>query len=240
MPAIASVHPIRLYASVFGRAQAILEHNRKREVENKVLEMRVRMEEEGYDEEEIQAAEAEERERLREERGTEEPAGAEHDTHREAAQKEAENERLAKALGVDPNQKTEEVFDRELQERKKEERLAQKLESMKQEERARRQKEREQIRDRSGLLLLPRYLSSWNESFRLRARAGATRKRRVRGRAIPAAQRRKRKDPRRGKKGARKRNMPVARSARSRACRRLPPGIPFDLRRREMEAPRAT
>ncbi|CEG72047.1 RNA-splicing factor [Rhizopus azygosporus] len=80
---------------------AILEHNRKRQVEVKCMELRIKLEDEGVDDEEIETRVEELREKLLQES---QPIDAkklkEHDVHELAAAKEKELEKMRRALRI--------------------------------------------------------------------------------------------------------------------------------------------
>ncbi|PWY98425.1 cwf21-domain-containing protein, partial [Testicularia cyperi] len=104
---------------------AILEHERKRKVEVKCMELQVQLEDDEVDQAEIESRVDELRKRLTEELGV----GADRrqfrdgDTHRIREAKNREGERLGRALGVASDYKEGDAFNRELQERKKQERI---------------------------------------------------------------------------------------------------------------------
>lgn len=111
----------------------ILEHNRKREVEVKVMKLRVSLEDDDVDEAEIEAKCEELRQSLLKKlpatsAAARPAAGAGNartgETHADAASKAAENEALKGALGISTGYVGGSAFDRELQARLKEERMA--------------------------------------------------------------------------------------------------------------------
>ena len=83
----------------------ILEHDRKREVEVRVFELRDRLEDEGVDEDEIEAQTADLRKKLLDEHrgtgtGTNAKALKPHQVHELAKAKIEESEKLRRALGI--------------------------------------------------------------------------------------------------------------------------------------------
>ena len=116
--------------------QDIIEHNRKRDVEVKVLRLRESLEDKGVDEAEIEAKTAELRKSLlhklpvpaakRPKAANEEAeARGSMETHARAAAKETETKALKSALGIDPGYVAGSAFDRELQQKKRDERQEQ-------------------------------------------------------------------------------------------------------------------
>ncbi|SYW77476.1 related to CWC21 - protein involved in RNA splicing by the spliceosome [Ustilago bromivora] len=115
---------------------AILEHERKRKVEVRCMELRVQLEDDDVEEDEIESQVSALREKLmaelerekepsvevgpsREERGKLRQG----ETHKLLQAKQADDRRLASALGMESGYREGDAFDRELQERKKQERL---------------------------------------------------------------------------------------------------------------------
>jgi serine/arginine repetitive matrix protein 2 len=116
--------------------QDIIEHNRKRDVEVKVLRLRETLEDKGVDEAEIEAKTAEMRKNLlkqlpkpaaKRSKGANEEAESRGsmDTHARAAAKESETKALKSALGIEPGYVAGSAFDRELQQKKRDERQEQ-------------------------------------------------------------------------------------------------------------------
>eukprot|EP00890_Picochlorum_soloecismus_P000188 jgi/Picsp_1/116/NSC_00116-R1_srrm2 protein len=127
----------------------ILEHNRKREVEVKVMELRVQLEDEEVDEDEIEERLAAYRSELVEQfasngglHGKDATMG-QNETHEIAARKEREMEKVRHALGFKEDIVEGEAFDRELQEQKKQARI----EERKRKERERIEREEERRRE---------------------------------------------------------------------------------------------
>ena len=130
----------------------ILEHYRKRDIEVKLLEAQVRMEDRGVSEADINSRLAEIRKRLTREaerdiaraRALSRPSrgGRSEGTHESAFRQERKNSALESALGIDKGRhETGAAFDRDLQEQKKQERIKAREEREK-EERKRRKKEK--------------------------------------------------------------------------------------------------
>ncbi|TXT08881.1 hypothetical protein VHUM_03009 [Vanrija humicola] len=94
----------------------ILEHERKRQVEIKCLELRDELEDKGVDEDEIEDAVAALREKLSKE--TIVPAKRATDSHSVAAAKEVEMSRLGRALQIGPDHVEGKAFQRETDEEK--------------------------------------------------------------------------------------------------------------------------
>ncbi|KAI9476318.1 MAG: cwf21 domain-containing protein [Benjaminiella poitrasii] len=107
---------------------AILDHDRKRKVEVKCMELRIKLEDEGLDDEAIE----EKVDNLRNELLADiEKIGEtdgknlkEYETHQLSAAKEKANEKMKKALGINKEYVEGSAFDRELQEKLREERKA--------------------------------------------------------------------------------------------------------------------
>lgn len=128
----------------------ILEHDRKRQTELKLLELEETLEEQGYTEEEIEERKEEYRKELeaeglagregQPEEGNEKETGS----HHVAARKEKMLQNMKSALGLG-DVKEGEAFDRELQEQRKAERMAAREEA----EKARRQRELEREKERA-------------------------------------------------------------------------------------------
>ncbi|KAI9136791.1 hypothetical protein BKA69DRAFT_1128770 [Paraphysoderma sedebokerense] len=129
----------------------ILEHERKRAVEVKCLELQMELEDEGLDEDEIESRVDELRSKLLSELSSNDlpPSSSMSETHHKQLAKQNENVKLASALGIDSGSFVSgAAFDRELQEQKKlerqkefEERMIKKLEE--EEKRKEEQKKRE-------------------------------------------------------------------------------------------------
>ena len=116
--------------------QDIIEHNRKRDVEVKVLRLRETLEDKGVDEAEIEAKTTEMRKNLlkqlpapaaKRSKGAQEEAESRGsmETHARAAAKESETKALKSALGIAPGYVAGSAFDRELQQKKRDERQEQ-------------------------------------------------------------------------------------------------------------------
>jgi serine/arginine repetitive matrix protein 2 len=115
---------------------AILEHNRKREIEIQVEQLRDQLEEDGLGEEEIERRLTEYREELKArfanasngppggEKDARDRDRLEQDTHQVALRKAQQMERLRGAFGFREDIAEGEAFDKELQERKRLEKLA--------------------------------------------------------------------------------------------------------------------
>ncbi len=122
---------------------AILEHERKRRVEVRCMELRIQLEDDDVPDDEIELQVQALREKLtaqleqqREEEAVSKVDAARlrvGDTHRLAEAKQHDERRFARAVGVESGYREGDAFDRELQERKKQERI---------EERRRRDEER--------------------------------------------------------------------------------------------------
>ena len=105
----------------------IIEHNRKREVELKVMRLRDQLEEEGVSPSTIEEKAAALRTSLFAKLPPPSAASSTSrpgETHSDAATKQSESEALKSALGIGSGYVGGSAFDRELQERKKEERMA--------------------------------------------------------------------------------------------------------------------
>eukprot|EP01025_Chloroclados_australasicus_P038833 TRINITY_DN400_c0_g1_i1.p2 TRINITY_DN400_c0_g1~~TRINITY_DN400_c0_g1_i1.p2 ORF type:complete len:475 (-),score=71.66 TRINITY_DN400_c0_g1_i1:717-2141(-) len=132
--------------------EEILEHNRKREIEVKLLELRESLEEQGYSEEEIEkelSSMREEMMRKAEEQVEPTEADLAEETHAIAARKQAQMEKLRDALGLG-DVKEGEAFDQELQEEKRQARIKEREDreaQKKQEEKERQRKLRKQKRE---------------------------------------------------------------------------------------------
>jgi serine/arginine repetitive matrix protein 2 len=102
----------------------ILEHERKRAVELKILQFREAMEERNYSEEEIEAKVAEIRKQLTSVAGGASSSNSKKlSSHEEALRQEKKNAAFADALGVKRDQNPGEAFNEELQETRKQERI---------------------------------------------------------------------------------------------------------------------
>ncbi|KAE8541770.1 pre-mRNA-splicing factor CWC21 [Cryptococcus gattii VGV] len=144
--------------------QGILEHERKRRVEVKIMELRDELEEKGMEEDDIE----EECDKLRQKLAAQPDrfAGRGLDTHSLAAAKEVEMNRLQRALGVSANHEEGRAFKRETEEEKAA-RLA------KREERERERIEAAIAREREN----ERRKQEWEEKERLRRREEYRRRR---------------------------------------------------------------
>ncbi|KAI9567503.1 hypothetical protein HD554DRAFT_2173266 [Boletus coccyginus] len=128
--------------------EAILEHERKRKVEVKCLELQLKLEDDGLEEAEIEIKVAALREELlRDLASLATPAKniKSSDTHATAAAKKIELDKMARALGTRRDYTEGEAFDREKQEENKRVRLVEREEREKkrEEERARVQEQRQ-------------------------------------------------------------------------------------------------
>ncbi|KAG0147690.1 hypothetical protein CROQUDRAFT_722185 [Cronartium quercuum f. sp. fusiforme G11] len=100
---------------------SILEHERKRRIENKCVELQLELEDEGIEEDVIEQRVQELRSKLM----SEESAGRErgplkpHETHELAAMKAKENDKFRAAMGVKASYVEGEAFDKELQQQRK-------------------------------------------------------------------------------------------------------------------------
>ena len=138
-----------------GANPEILDHNRKREVEVKVMTLREKLEEQGVPDEEVDAKcdklRADLLAKLPAQRaggaGSSGAGGRAGETHSDAARKASEAAQLKSALGIKSDYESGSAFDREKQAQLKEERMAKRAA----EEEARREAEealaREQERD---------------------------------------------------------------------------------------------
>eukprot|EP00282_Hemiselmis_andersenii_P011623 CAMPEP_0114122808 /NCGR_PEP_ID=MMETSP0043_2-20121206/7890_1 /TAXON_ID=464988 /ORGANISM="Hemiselmis andersenii, Strain CCMP644" /LENGTH=188 /DNA_ID=CAMNT_0001215543 /DNA_START=220 /DNA_END=783 /DNA_ORIENTATION=- len=132
----------------------IMEHQKKRQIELKLMEFREAMEERNWDEDEIEAKVAEVRKKLmNEELKVADAAPNLNETHAMAAEKERETKKFAGALGIRGEYAEGEAFDEELKERRKQERIAKREEEDRrreeerdERERAKRRREKEQRR----------------------------------------------------------------------------------------------
>ncbi|KAJ8660935.1 hypothetical protein O0I10_003157 [Lichtheimia ornata] len=107
----------------------ILLHDRKRKVEVKCMELRIKLEDDGVDTDTIESKVQELRESLMNNFEDIQPRDAkslqEHETHQRSAAKEQENKKMMRALKIDSEEYVEgAAFDRELQEKKRLERIA--------------------------------------------------------------------------------------------------------------------
>ena len=134
----------------------IIEHNRKREVELKVMRLRDSLEEEGVAPSTIEEKCTALRTSLLAKLPSPSAGGAgaskPGETHSDAATKQAENEALKSALGISSGYVGGSAFDRELQERQRQERIAKReaeeAEVAEMEAALEREKEREEKRKR--------------------------------------------------------------------------------------------
>ncbi|KAM6492335.1 cwf21 domain containing protein, partial [Amanita muscaria] len=111
--------------------EAILEHERKRKVEIKCLELQLQLEEDGIDEDEVEKQVSALREKLLNNLAAFAPAPKSlksSDTHALAAAKKSELERMARALGTKVDYQEGDAFDREKQEEMKMKRIAEREE----------------------------------------------------------------------------------------------------------------
>jgi len=122
--------------------QDIINHNKKREIEVKVMEYRIQLEDEEVADEEIEVKVEEYRRELQrtldEDRDRADGSNSivQKDTHEVAALKQKKMEQIRDAFGFDKDIVEGEAFDQELQQRRKEERIAE-----------RKRKEEERIRE---------------------------------------------------------------------------------------------
>jgi len=104
-----------------------LQHNRKREIELKVAQLREALEEQGVAEAEIERKVSETRRKLLDKLPKvptmDVSAGRSGETHSDAAAKQQENSALKAALGISSEYKGGSAFDRELQDKRRQERL---------------------------------------------------------------------------------------------------------------------
>ncbi|PWN35038.1 cwf21-domain-containing protein, partial [Meira miltonrushii] len=120
--------------------EGILEHERKRKIEVRCLELQLQLEEDGVEETKIEEQVAELRKKLLEQMAEQQQKAQQEtkalrpsDTHAWGAAKADETRNLSRALGVRQDYKEGDAFDRDLQEKMKQERI---------EERKRRDEER--------------------------------------------------------------------------------------------------
>ncbi|KAF9247024.1 cwf21 domain-containing protein, partial [Melanogaster broomeanus] len=128
--------------------EAILEHERKRKVEVKCLELQLKLEDDGLDEVEIEVKVDELRTKLTADLASISTLAKNlkpSDTHAVAAAKKAELDKMSRALGTRRDYTEGEAFDREKQEANKLQRLAEREERdrKREEERARMQEQRQ-------------------------------------------------------------------------------------------------
>lgn len=137
-----------------GANPEILEHNRKREVEVKCLQLQEKLEGQGVADEDVERQVGELRSSLLAKlssAGGQVPGsssgagGRAGETHSDAAAKQAESAAMKSALGIKADYVSGQAFDRELQQRQKEERMARR----EAEEQARLQAEEELARERA-------------------------------------------------------------------------------------------
>jgi len=123
----------------------IIEHNRKREVELKLVEMQDLMEEQGYADDEIEDKIDKERTRLLAALTKTSFNNKSKDTHSAAQERDAKNDRMGAAFGINKDYEAGNSFNQEIQEQKKvariEEREREKI------EREREYQERQKTRD---------------------------------------------------------------------------------------------
>ncbi|ORY90522.1 hypothetical protein BCR43DRAFT_464467 [Syncephalastrum racemosum] len=127
--------PLDLKAPVPGPRQPnkdILQHDRKRAVELKCMELRITLEDDGVDEDEIENQVSRLREKLADQIDEIQPRDAkklqDYETHQRSEAKERENQKMRNALRVSSTYVEGQAFDRELQEQRRLERLAQREE----------------------------------------------------------------------------------------------------------------
>ncbi|KAJ2502960.1 hypothetical protein GGH96_000696 [Coemansia sp. RSA 1972] len=129
--------------------KGILDHERKRQVEVKCLELQDKLEDRGLDESEIETRVDELRKRLLQD--LEHMSGGRirpYETQRVAEAKSRENSRMAQALRVDEDYAEGAAFDRELQELKREKRMLERERDREIEEERREERERKRGRTR--------------------------------------------------------------------------------------------
>ncbi|KAJ2186234.1 hypothetical protein EV181_003419 [Coemansia sp. RSA 532] len=129
--------------------KGILDHERKRQVEVKCLELQDKLEDQGLDESEIETRVDELRTRLLQD--LEHMSGGRirpYETQRVAEAKSRENSRMAQALRVDEDYAEGAAFDRELQELKREKRMLERERDREIEDERREERERERGRTR--------------------------------------------------------------------------------------------
>lgn len=164
----------------------ILEHNRKREVELKCVEMQDLMEEQGYPDDEIEEKIAQMRAKLLSEINdtSKVTSSKSSDTHAIAAARDRKNEKIGAAFGINDGYEAGSSFNRELQEQRKAERQA---------EYERKREEREQ-RDRDGSGSADRRERNHDRDSGGRGRSDARERERYRStrRSPPRARRRSR------------------------------------------------
>ncbi|KAL4075767.1 hypothetical protein J3A83DRAFT_4088911, partial [Scleroderma citrinum] len=111
--------------------QAILEHEKKRKVEVRCLELQLKLEDDGLDEVEIEVKVQELREKLNGDLASLSTSVKNlkpSDTHAIAAAKQTELDKMARALGTRKNYVEGEAFDREKQEENRMRRMAEREE----------------------------------------------------------------------------------------------------------------
>ncbi|OAV95856.1 hypothetical protein PTTG_04902 [Puccinia triticina 1-1 BBBD Race 1] len=101
--------------------QSILDHERKRRVENKCVELQLELEEEGLDEQVVEERVAQLRQKLLKEDSLLRSSGPlkPHESHEIAAMKQKENDKFRSALRVRGTYVEGQAFDRELQAQRK-------------------------------------------------------------------------------------------------------------------------
>ncbi|KAF8528888.1 hypothetical protein BU17DRAFT_22781, partial [Hysterangium stoloniferum] len=117
--------------------EGILEHERKRKVEIRCLELQIELEDKGMDEEGIEAEVSALRQRLLENMATLASSAKNlklSDTHGRAAAKVAELDRMARAFGTRSDYVEGAAFDREKQEEQKQQRAIERAERERQKE----------------------------------------------------------------------------------------------------------
>jgi len=129
----------------------IIDHNRKRELEVKVMEYRIQLEDDELPDDEIESKVEQYRMELIEKENAgdgvdKREEGKLDDTHEIAARKVKQMEKMRDALGFREDIVEGEAFDRELQQRRKEERIAER--KRREEERIQREIEREKELER--------------------------------------------------------------------------------------------
>jgi serine/arginine repetitive matrix protein 2 len=120
----------------------LLEHNRKHAIESKVLELRLSLEDEGVDEDEIERQCQDLREKLSTSLIVSSSRGKKTDSHEITLRKEQELEKLRNAFAVDDDYKPGASFDPEQQEIKKQKRLEEKQKQYEERMKEREEKDR--------------------------------------------------------------------------------------------------
>ncbi|KAI9275649.1 hypothetical protein BDA99DRAFT_496107 [Phascolomyces articulosus] len=164
----------------------ILLHDRKRKVEVQCMELRIKLEDEGLDVDEVESKVQQLRESLMNKFDQVQPRDAkslqEHETHQRNAAKEEENKKMMRALKIDSDYVEGAAFDQELQEKKRQERIA-KYQEMKENELRNLEKRRRRERSPSPPPRSSRRDDRESRDKRRRTTAGTTSSRRRRSRS---------------------------------------------------------